>query len=114
MSLAPEGLEGTSMIPLLEDPERPWKSAAFNQIPRPYLADKDWELMGYSMRTDRYRYTEWVDRDGAVRAKELYDFEIAPFETTNLAEDHQYTSLADSLAKRLQAGWRAARPVSDM
>ena len=110
---APEGLEGTSMIPLLENPERPWKLAAFNQIPRPYLADKDWELMGYSMRTDRYRYTEWMDRDGAVRAKELYDFEIAPVETANLAEDQEYRSVSDSLAKRLRSGWRAALPMAN-
>lgn len=108
----PQGLEGTSMIPLTEDPEQPWKLAAFNQITRPYLADKDWKLMGYSMRTDRYRYTEWVDRDGTVRAKELYDLEDSPIETTNLADDREYRVLADSLAKRLRAGWRAAQPMA--
>ena len=106
----PPGLEGTSMAPLLDDPELPWKSAAFNQIPRPYLAGKDWELMGYSMRTDRYRYTEWVDREGMVRERELYDFEIAPTETKNLAASDEHSALADSLAERLRQGWRAAQP----
>ncbi len=110
---SPSGLEGTSMMPLLQDPERPWKLAAFNQIPRPYLADQDWKLMGHSMRTDRYRYTEWVDRDGAVRARELYDFEIAPTETTNLAENSDYRSFSDALAMQLRAGWRAAQPRVD-
>ena len=107
---APSGLEGTSMLPLLDDPDRPWKSAAFNQLPRPYLADSDWELMGYSIRTDRHRYTEWVDRERAVVARELYDLEGSPYETANLANEGKFHSLADSLSERLKAGWRAARP----
>ena len=108
----PQGLEGASMLPLLKDPVRPWKSAAFNQIPRPYLADNDWELMGYSMRTNRYRYTEWVDREGGVRERELYDLEIAPTETINLAAHAEHGALADLLSDRLRRGWRAAQPAN--
>ena len=106
----PDGLEGTSMMPLLENPDRSWKGAAFSQIPRPYLADQDWEQMGRSIRTDRYRYTEWVNRDGSVAERELYDLETAPWETVNLAADVQYGSLVNSLSNRLRAGWRAELP----
>ena len=41
--------------------------------------------MGYSMHTDRYHYTEWVDRKQMLLAQELYDYGIAPWETVNLA-----------------------------
>jgi arylsulfatase A-like enzyme len=52
----PDGLEGASFLPLLDDPARAWKRAAFSQYPR-----KGQQVMGYSMRTDRYRYTEWQE-----------------------------------------------------
>ena len=106
----PSSMEGLSMMPLLDNPARPWKTAAFNQIPRPYLADQDWEQMGYSMRTDRYRYTEWVDRERRIVSSELYDFRIAPTETVNLAARDGHESLIESLSQRLRAGWRSALP----
>ena len=58
----PGHLEGTSFKPLLEDPKRPWKSAAFSQYPRKAGKSGAGDLMGYSMRTDRYRFTVWVDQ----------------------------------------------------
>ena len=45
------------MLPLLKQPQRPWKTAAFSQYPRAN------HLMGYSMRTNEYRYTEWIKQD---------------------------------------------------
>ncbi|MEM7533362.1 MAG: sulfatase, partial [Chloroflexota bacterium] len=53
-------LEGISLKPLLSQPERPWKQAAFSQFPRPWMYQGEPAVMGYTMRTDRYRYTEWV------------------------------------------------------
>ena len=107
---AADGLEGTSMMPLLDDPQRPWKQAAFTQITRPYLADQDWEHMGYSIRTRRYRYTEWVDRQGSLTARELYDLDAAPLETENLAHHDGHQQRVAEMASRLRAGWRGALP----
>lgn len=107
---SPEGLEGTSMLPLLEDPDRPWKKAAFSQIPRPYLADQDWVHMGRSMRTEQDRYTEWFDREETVVARELYDLETAPFGTVNVANRPERAALVNSLATQLRDGWQSARP----
>ena len=106
----PEDLEGTSMLPLLEDPTQPWKKAAFSQIPRPYLADQDWVHMGHSMRTERYRYTEWTDRENAVVARELYDLEAASFGMVNIADRPESAELTDRLATQLRGGWKQARP----
>jgi iduronate 2-sulfatase len=102
----PAHLEGTSFKPLLDKPDRPWKTAAFSQYPRSR------NLMGYSMRTDRYRFTAWVDRNdhAKVEATELYDHQSDPQENRNIAGKPENTALVKELAAQLAAGWKAARP----
>ncbi|MEJ5340489.1 MAG: sulfatase [Thermogutta sp.] len=100
----PEGLEGTSLVPLFENPQRPWKKAAFSQYPRG-------KVMGYSMRTDRYRYTEWRPSGGGEPvAVELYDHTTDPLENVNLAGRPEYKDLVAQLHQQLEAGWKAAKP----
>lgn len=80
----PTTASGRSLVPLLRDPKRPWNHPAFTQILRPGVSDKEpaRQVMGRSIRTERWRYTEWNEgRDGA----ELYDHWNDPAETTNLA-----------------------------
>jgi arylsulfatase A-like enzyme len=128
-------LEGTTLLPLLEDSQQPWKSVAFSQYQR-YISykssyDSDRPLssagagkgMGYSIRTDRYRYTEWWKTNGdygkfgvttgsnpydpdasrvvASQASfvELYDYQNDPGETENLAytQASAYTALISEL-----------------
>lgn len=102
---APDNCEGLSYVPLLRDPRQPWKSAAFSQYPRPG------PLMGYSVRTDRWRYTEWRQRDtGAVTARELYDQSQGPFVRANLADSPEHQTVVREMAAVLQAGWRGACP----
>ncbi|NLX96334.1 MAG: sulfatase [Rhodopirellula sp.] len=97
----PAHLEGTSFAKLLDAPERPWKEAAFSQYPRG-------KIMGYSMRTDRYRLTRWLQPDGTEVASELYDHQDDPAENVNLAASPEGKSLADQLDKQMQAGWKGA------
>jgi arylsulfatase A-like enzyme/lysophospholipase L1-like esterase len=54
---------------------------------------------GYAYRTDRYRYTEWVNGAGnVVAARELYDYVLDPMETVNLAGEPGYDALMYSFS----------------
>lgn len=98
-----ESVEGTSFLPLLENPHRLWKNAVFSQHPRRHL-------MGHSIRTDRYRLTRWSG-EGSGPIIELYDYETDPLETRNHAEEPAYTAIRAELLERLEAGWRTALPA---
>lgn len=101
----PKHLEGSSFKPLLADPDRNWKAAAFSQYPR-HVGKQN--LMGYSMRTDRYRFTRWVTAaDHAnVTAVELYDEQTDPQENTNIANLPENKALVEKLTAQWQAGWQ--------
>lgn len=105
-----DGVEGYSFAPLLDDPKRPWKAAAFSQYPRgggPGVGP----LMGYAIRTDRYRYVEWRRRDGGqVVARELYDHQNDPAEDRNVAGQAENRAVVERLAKQLAAGWKDNAP----
>ncbi|MEJ7758276.1 MAG: sulfatase [Gemmatimonadaceae bacterium] len=99
--------QGTSMVPVLANPLRDWKTAAFSQFPR----EAGNRVMGRSIRTDRYRYVEWTrEATGEVLARELYDHATDPQENANVAAMSRRASTVASLARRLREGWRAARP----
>jgi arylsulfatase A-like enzyme len=98
-------LEGTSMVPLLIDPNKPWKKAAFSQYPRPK------NIMGYTMRTDQYRYTEWIEiKKKEIVAKELYDLKNDPLCKECMVEKPEHTLLFTQLHDMLTAGWQKAKP----
>ena len=83
------------MVPLLENPQRQWKKAAFSQFPRS-------NAMGYSMRTDRYRYTEWRNlKSGEILGQEIYDHDHDPNENRNIAADGKNAKLAAKLSAML-------------
>ncbi len=103
----PAHLEGTSFAPLLAEPERAWKPAAFSQ----YLRPGPDGVMGRSIRTDRWRYTEWTTAKGARVGTELYDEQRDSAENTNIAGDAKSAEVVAQLAQQLQAGWKAALPV---
>ena len=102
----PKHLEGTSFAPLLENPDQPWKKAAFSQ----YLRTGKPPHTGRSLRTDRWRYTEWHDLKGKPTGVELYDELKDPQETVNLANDPTHAQTVKQLAAQLQSGWKAAQP----
>ena len=74
---APEELQGKTLRPVLDDADTDLGGVAISQYKRK-------GAYGYSMRTDRYRYTEWVKPDGAVAYRDLYDMKKDPGETRNI------------------------------
>ena len=105
----PLHLEGTSAAPLLDDPSLPWKTAAFSQYPRTVEGKR---LMGYSMRTDRYRFTRWVHRNDPTKvdAVELYDHRNDPQENTNIADLSDQAETVAELTQQWLGGWQNATP----
>ena len=67
--------------------------------------------MGYSMRTERYRFTRWVQRDdpSKVIAVELYDHQTDPQENQNIANDPKQAALVAKLTEQWEKGWRGAK-----
>ena len=115
----PEHLQGSSLLPLLKDPEREWKSAAFSQFLLGRFGrttNVEGEQMGYTIRTDRYRYVEWYEWNAAEKEaggllwKELFDHQTDPLENKNIAKDPGSIGIVDSLARQLKKGWTDARP----
>jgi len=103
----PKHCEGTSFAPLLEISDRPWKPAAFGQYPRNRMT-----VMGYTMRTDRFRYTEWRNRQtGKVLRRELYDHECDEAENVNAIDEPKYAEDVVRLTKMMRAGWKAYQKV---
>jgi arylsulfatase A-like enzyme len=103
----PPHLEGTCLSPLLEDPDRPWKSAAFSQFTRG-------RLRGYALTDGRHRYVEWVEAGDpeTIVARELYDHREDPGEMRNLAGLSGRSGLVEALAAQLDKGrgWKEAQP----
>src|SRR5439155_17426702 len=94
----PGGLEGISLAPLLDDPNRPWKKAVFTVVNRR-------GGLGRAVRSETHTLLVWPDGN-----EQLYDHTRDPKEYENLAADTRLKETADSLRRLLSAGWQAALP----
>jgi len=110
---SPEGdeLAGRSLLPLLADPLAPWEGGAVTQVLRPADDRLAEPVMGRSLRTERWRYTEW---DEGRAGRELYDHWADPGEFRNLALDPRPEDLAviEALHPLLEAKARGTAPES--
>jgi arylsulfatase A-like enzyme len=105
VGLAPRpDFEGTSFVPLLDDPSRPWKRVAFS------TCFHGATVTGYAVRSAQHRWSEWVLPKGR-RVKELYALDSDPWEQTNLIEAPAYADVAREHEAFFRAGWRAAVPA---
>jgi uncharacterized sulfatase len=92
------GLDGTSLGPLLVDPTRAVKEAAVSAVQR------SGDTLGRSVRTDRWRYTEWPDG-----SRELYDHDRDPGEFKNLARGARDDATMRELRGVLEKGNEGTR-----
>ena len=90
----PEFLEGASLRPLLSDPSHTWDKPSFSQVVYSYRA------FGYSVRTHRWRYTEWKHGEAGT---ELYDHHNDPEEIHNLSGNPEYRDLINNLSQLLKS-----------
>lgn len=96
----PDSLDGKSLVPVLMNSEMKVKETAFTQHPRPSYGT--WSIMGYSMRTVRYRYTEWIEWESEkIVAKELYDHKRDPEEMVNIIGEMD-ESFVNQLSEKLR------------
>ncbi|XP_078683798.1 iduronate 2-sulfatase-like [Branchiostoma floridae x Branchiostoma belcheri] len=129
--------EGSSFVPVILNVTKEtgdhntlitWKPAVFSQYPRPSKKPqtnsdlphlKDIKYMGYSMRTEQYRYTEWVTFNSKtfkpdfdrVAARELYLHDTDDLEDHNVAGKSEHSQLVKLLSQQLRKGWRNALPA---
>jgi uncharacterized sulfatase len=97
---APQGVEGSSLRPLVENPDAAWNRPAFTQVSRGKKG------MGRSIRTEQWRYTEW---DVGKAGVELYDQVKDPKEYKNLANDPAQAQTVTHMKSLLKAGWSVER-----
>lgn len=77
-----------ALTPLLDQPNDPsWRKPALSQVNG-----------GRSVRTERYRYTEWEEGRSGV---ELYDHATDPYERVNLARDPRHAGTIELLRAML-------------
>jgi iduronate 2-sulfatase len=93
---APKDLAGRSLRPLLANPRAAWNRPALTQVRRGGQRD---QFMGYSVRDERWRYTEW---DEGRRGVELYDEANDPRELRNLAGDPAHANVVARMKRLLQ------------
>lgn len=107
----PHALDGRSLAPLLDDPDAPWRHAAYSVVAR--AADRtknveETEFLGRAVRTERWRYIEW---DGGRQGVELYDRQSDPAELHNLGENGAHAEVRAELRELLSAHAGQAAPA---
>lgn len=107
----PGHLQGRSFVPLLKEPDTEWKTAAYSQFLLGRFGPEETrkkERMGYSVQTERYRYTEWyewdkkLERPGSYLTCELFDHKKDPDENQNIAQDPANSNLVAHLSRELK------------
>jgi iduronate 2-sulfatase len=116
---APAGLQGQSLIQIIKNPDAQGRGWSLSQVVRgggfkrfgasPSVGDEGKRFFGYSIRTNRWRYTEW---DEGKQGTELYDHDTDPSELMNVAGKPEHAALVNSLQRQLRDAAKSSFPQS--
>ena len=104
----PQQLEGSSLVPILRNSEAKVKEFSMSQYPDHHKKG----LMGYAMRTERYRFVMWVNNnfrstqqfdESLIADLELYDYQTDPLETVSQANNPEYKAVVADLQQKMVA-----------
>ncbi len=106
----PAGLPGSSLKPFIENPAAPMAKVAISQYPRS-AGKAGGNVMGYSIRDERWRATFWRERAGSkIVATELYDEKNDPAESVSLHDRPENKAIIEALSKFLPPVGSSANP----
>ena len=118
----PSNLQGQSLVPMMKDPSATGRGWALTQVTRggggarrranaanPPQDTAPRRVFGYSLRTPRYRYTEWDEGKGG---RELYDHDADPQELKNLANDAAHAETVSKMSAQLREAIKKTLPPS--
>jgi arylsulfatase A-like enzyme len=112
----PSQLMGKSLKPVMQNNKAAVKDFSMSQYPRKLSKEEmkkfgteSNKMMGYSMRTDKYRYTIWMNdfttadafSDKKVYAQEMYDYTKDPLEKENVFADKNYSKVAQEMHEKM-------------
>jgi iduronate 2-sulfatase len=106
---APDNLQGQSLVSMLKDPSATGRGWAVTQVSRNRNKKQGGRFFGYSLRTPRWRYTEW---EQGRQGRELYDHDNDPRELKNLARKPAYAETVARMSKQLHKAVRQTFPPS--
>ena len=115
---APANLQGQSLTPILKDTSATGRGWALSEVVRgggikrfgasAATGDNVGRFIGYTLRTARWRYTEW---DEGKQGRQLYDHDKDPKEQTNLAEDPAHAATVAELSAKLREAVKTTFPA---
>ena len=105
----PAQVSGISLVSVLRNPATSVRESAYTiALSRGGWDRPEWQhedVMGETVRTERYRYTEWAEGTMGV---ELYDYHADPAELTNVANEPGHLVARERLAEELSRRKAAA------
>ena len=118
----PKNLDGKSLKPLMLKNTASVKNFSISQYPRKLkkleMIKKgytDSKMMGYSLRTDKYRFTIWMNNftskqpfdESQVYSSEMYDYVKDPLEKVNVVNDKNYITISKEMKAKMLAYFKS-------
>jgi arylsulfatase A-like enzyme len=111
----PDDLAGISLKSMVEGKKDRLKTYAYSEITR-----NDEQVIGYSLRNDRYRYTAWINNRPMLQKKydpkyligeELYDYKTDPLEKKSFIHEASHKEILERMRKDFIAYFNDIRAV---